>query len=912
MQPGPETTSTAQWRAAFAEAEALEGLPVLSQREAIARLAAQDMQLAHRVGLLLGGDTVQSAAETAVTHVLGNARVTMDHLLKADDQIGAYTLIRPLGKGGMADVWLAQRSDGALKRPVALKLPMTVGPAPHLAERFARERDMLAQLDHPNVARIYDAGTSANGQPFLALEFIDGVPLDLYCHTTRSTIAQRVQLIVQVAQAVHHAHSRLVLHRDLKPSNILVTREGVVKVLDFGIAKLLTEERTAEETQFTRMAGAALTPKFAAPEQLLGETVTTSTDVFALAVLLYELLSGMVPFPNQAKELGARMSTLNSPCTLLSDNAVSQDLVQASQAGSARNVKRALAGDLTAILDKALRRAPNDRYPSALAFAEDLQRYLENQPVLARQGAVVYRARKFLIRHRMPVAVAALGALVASGFGLQAFTQAQRAAQSQQRADSIDGLMESLFQGMSPDVAAKRTFTAKELLDRASVYLTTRGTVNERATNLTNARMAALYRDIGDFQEAMRLNSVLLTNAEREKNIPNQISALRELANCAWRGNDLERAQKYVDTAQLLIKTSGSSAEIERAWLANIEGSIATRSYKYDFARSRYAEAELLWRKLEPDNVEAIAWALEGQASMDRVGGDIASAKTKLNAVMALDSKYPKRGEMDRIHTRSMLATLIYLEGRFSDANPLLKRACTEVIGRLGVNHSDAHVSCFNYAYSSIRLGAWDAAQGTIDLLDTSTSYREAAGYPVRQLNALLALYQGRAEAAEAGFREIISSFSKLENTPSIADSILRFERYAAEAALRGGKTEAACATLRRIESSFVATKGEANVDVAAVRILLTVCALRAEDRTGAKALISGATQTLRTLRGEHHPFTLAAYAYSALCNDTADRTDVLRRLRSELLWQTGTQQLITLIESKRADLSLRNTPVVL
>ncbi len=912
MPPATENNSTGNWREAFAHAEALASASRDAQREALARLDADDPQLARRVALMLGGETTHANFDAAVTKVFGNARVKSEVAFKADDNIGAYTLIRSLGKGGMADVWLAQRTDGNLKRPVALKLPMAVMPSPMLAERFARERDMLAQLDHPNIARIYDAGTTDTGQPFLALEFIDGEPLDHFCRAKRSTIQERVQLIIQVAQGVHHAHSRLVLHRDLKPSNILVTREGLVKVLDFGIAKLLSEERTAEETQFTRMTGAALTPKYAAPEQCLSETVTTSTDVYAIAVVLYELLAGCVPFTDQAKDLSARMATLNNPCRLLSENAISAPQVLALDESSERQVKRALAGDLTAILDKALRRAPNDRYPSALAYAEDLERYLSYRPVLARQGAVAYRLRKFLTRHLVPVAVAAMGTLAAAGLGLQAISQSQKAAQSQSRADSIDGLMESLFQGMSPDVAAKRTFTAKELLDRASGYLTSNGTITAETALTTNSKMATLYRDIGEYRDAIKIRSAMLTEAQKSANIPQQIALLRELANCAWRGNDFTLAQGHVESAHSLIKSSGMTAPLELARLANIEGAIATRMFKYEVAKTRYAYAESLWRQYQPENVEELAWAIEGQAIVDQVNGDLKSARERYNAVVALDTQYPRRGTTDRIHTHAQLAALSYLDGRFAEANPPLKRACNDIIERLSVAHPDTHITCFNFAYSSIRLGLWDDGTKMIDTLHGNLAYRESPGKPTLQLKSLLAMYRGNAEEAEAGFKLIGSSYRQLESTPTIADNILRFERLEAEAALRAGKTAPACEMLRRVERAYIEKAGEASVNVAATRILLTVCALRNGDRAAAKLLIASASDTLQKSRGDHHPFTLAAFAYRALAGDTPQNTVETERIRNELIWQSGAQQLIEYIEDRGRQLDPSRTPVVL
>jgi serine/threonine-protein kinase len=210
-------------------------------------------------------------------------------------QIGPYRLVRQLGHGGMGVVWLAERADGALKRPVALKLPMTPLHHARLSERFARERDILAQLTHPQIARLYDAGMADGGQPYLAVEYVDGEAITAYCDRQVLGVTARLKLFLDVLRAVQYAHTNLVVHRDLKPSNILVTKDGQVRLLDFGIAKLLTEGQAAE-TELTRVGGRALTPAYASPEQVASEPITTASDVYSLGVLLCELLTGERPY----------------------------------------------------------------------------------------------------------------------------------------------------------------------------------------------------------------------------------------------------------------------------------------------------------------------------------------------------------------------------------------------------------------------------------------------------------------------------------------------------------------------------------------------------------------------------------------------------------------------------------------
>ncbi len=320
----------------------------------------------------------------------------------AGELIGPYRLLSPLGQGGMGAVWLAERSDGQLKRQVALKLPHLIWGAA-VAERLARERDILATLSHPHIARLYDAGVDAHGRPYLAMEVVQGQPIDVYCNEHALTVAQRLQLLLQVATAVAHAHARLVVHRDLKPANILVTEEGQVRLLDFGIAKLLEGDHT-QETALTQHAGAAMTLDYASPEQIRGEPLTTASDVYSLAVVAYEMLAGARPYRlkrGSAAELEEAIAT--------------SEPALGSATATSFTAKKALRGDLDAILHHALKKPPQDRYASVEALAQDIERHLLSEPVLARPDSRTYRAARFMQRHRMPVAagVVTMVALVA-------------------------------------------------------------------------------------------------------------------------------------------------------------------------------------------------------------------------------------------------------------------------------------------------------------------------------------------------------------------------------------------------------------------------------------------------------------------------------------------------------------------
>ena len=319
-------------------------------------------------------------------------------------RVGAYQLVAKIGAGGMGTVWAAERADGLLSRRVALKLPHVVwGDA--FTERLTRERRILATLEHEHIARLYDAGLDDHGRPYIAMELVTGEPIDVYCRSHELAVADRVALMLQVMVAVAHAHSRLVVHRDLKPSNILVTQEGQVKLLDFGIAKLL-EPDDAEATDLTQRAGRALTPDYASPEQIRGDPPGTSSDVYSLGVVAYELLAGAKPYPLR-RGTAAKL-----------EEAITRDELRlASDSAATPATRKALRGDLDAILQRALKKEVPERYASVDTFADDFSRYLRGEPVQARPDSRAYRLRRFAGRHRLVVSMttALLVSLVVGG-----------------------------------------------------------------------------------------------------------------------------------------------------------------------------------------------------------------------------------------------------------------------------------------------------------------------------------------------------------------------------------------------------------------------------------------------------------------------------------------------------------------
>ncbi len=429
-----------------------------------------------------GAEGPRDALGSSVARVAADALDSMRRD-RPGDRIGPWRLERLLAEGGMGEVWLAQRSDGVVQRNVALKLPRAEWVDRGLTARIARERAILARLQHPHIAVLYDAGLGDDGRPYLALEYVDGVPINTWCE--RLELREILRLFVQLARAVAHAHAQLVIHRDLKPGNVLVTADGTPKLLDFGISKLLEgDEIAADTTEITRQSGHRLTLAYAAPEQVLAQPVGVACDVYALGVMLFELLTGQRLYTN--KEGRA-----------LEDEILRGEPRRPSDVASDRSRARALRGDLDAIVLTALRRESSQRYSSAGRLADDIESYLAGEPVRARPDSRLYRWRKFVARHALPLS-AALAAVVALGVGLGvALWQAERAT-------ALNTFLLSLIRHADPN-ASRQTRTADLALLAAiedKIEQEFKGSAEERLR--LRLTVGEAYRNRGEMMAARR------------------------------------------------------------------------------------------------------------------------------------------------------------------------------------------------------------------------------------------------------------------------------------------------------------------------------------------------------------------------------------------------------------------------
>jgi eukaryotic-like serine/threonine-protein kinase len=459
--------------------------------------------------------------------------------LAAGTLVGPYRLLREIGQGGMASVWLAERADGLLERRIALKLPHLSWGAAAFADRMARERNILGSLTHPNIARLYDAGLADDGRPFLALEYVDGEPIDAFAKAKDLTVRARVELIVQVARAVAHAHARLVVHRDLKPSNILVDAAGQAHLLDFGIAKLVDPLHGDDAAAATQMQGRALTPDYASPEQVRGDAIGTASDIYSLGVVMFELLAGERPY---------RLKRSLGPVALV--EAIEQAAVpRVSAAAADPAVQRQLAGDLDAIVARTLAKVSTERYATIDALADDLERHLRGEPVRARPDSRWYLAERWVRRHKVETAVAAAiivavpagavaqaAVLVAIGIGAavalwqmrEARRQAEAAKREAERADEVKDFVLSILHGASTDAGAGAATTATDVLKSARKRIDTelagRPAIKVELLNAIGFGLFGLGQ-LADADAAMR-QALELANRELGARHPHTVAAM--------------------------------------------------------------------------------------------------------------------------------------------------------------------------------------------------------------------------------------------------------------------------------------------------------------------------------------------------------------------------------------------------
>ncbi len=668
-------------------------LPEARQKTFVLDECGDDWELAEAVLSLLRAERESEGLFQAPDS--GTAREALEDLAALDsesvdgivpDRVGSYRIIREIGRGGMGSVFLAERADADFQQRVAVKVLRRGIDTDDIVRRFLAERRILATLTHPNIARLLDGGSTADGRPFVALEYVDGTPITDYCDATGLALAQRLEVFLRVTDAIRYAHSKLVVHRDLKPSNILVTREGRVKLLDFGIAKILAGDASDPDgSALTRTGAKVFTPDYASPEQLRGEPVTTASDVYQLGILLCVLLTGRRPFERRREPStsGADAdSAVTRPSTMIGGEDVTAGVVAQQRATTPERLRRALRGDLDTIVQKALRDEPERRYASAEQLAEDVRRYLDGRPVLARPDTLAYRSGKFLRRHRwvVPAAVAALLLLIgyvgiSARYTVQLERERNAARLEADRAEEVQRFLVELFQSPDPFAPANaergRSITVAEALDigaeRVLSELNDRPRIQARLLDA----IAAVYGSLGVPEKALPLGERALALHERLDG--HASDAYRTaLANIAG----YEGAAGHADTAlalfqrrmRMALADSGASPTD----LAEAHQQLAEH-LNMRMGRPADAERELRLGLALADSVELPANTV---AALNRVLSDVLGTLGR-----------PAEAEP---HARTALALTQQALGAQSADAAIAHESLAKVLGALNRNHEAA------------------------------------------------------------------------------------------------------------------------------------------------------------------------------------------------------------------------------
>ena len=836
----------------------------------------------------------------------------------AGQRLGAYTLQEAIGEGGMGSVWLARRDDGRFEGVVAVKLLSLSMQGEARAERFRREGHILARLAHPHIARLLDAGVSPSGQPYLVLEHVRGRHIDVHCNEDRLALDDRIRLFLTLLDAVQHAHGQLVVHRDIKPSNVMVDEHGQLKLLDFGIAKLMTADGHTDslsEQPLTQQAGNLLSPGYAAPEQLQSGAVSTATDVYALGVLLYVLLCGHHPTTRPGSSAAQALhDTLQRDPPPMSQAMRGDEAAAAARKLREPALRRALAGDLDNIAAKALRRVPAERYATAAAFADDLRRHLARQPVLARKPGAGYLLRRFVQRHRIPVAATALGTVLIGGFAAKAWQEQQSARLSQTQAQTVDGLLQSLFRGMGPDVASSRSFSAKELLDRAQSFLDSRADVDPATRRAARLRMASLYRDVGAYKEAATAFQAEAAEAKRLQDPAAHAMALWQWGKVTMWALDYDSTGKIVAELELVVAADPHRTPGIEARLALLQGELALNTRRVAPAQQALTRAELLLAQA-PD-LELSARAAHAQGLAARLALDVEAARQHFKRAAALCAQRGEEAVVDRLNVASDLGSLENSAGQHAAAVEVLTPLYTDMRARLGPDHPSTINTVSELAMAELRQGHFEALQTWLSRLRGSASAADAWREDhASLLQAMAWMYSGQAARAEPELRRLLAALLRDEGGISAATEPVR--RLHAESLLRLGRTAEALAALRLTEVNLLQLSRPGHPSVSSAQVLLGVALAREGDLPGARAKWSAAAPALAKELGMAHPFSLAAASYAALLADPAPQpSSRAQPLNEQLLralgWQDEAPVLATWLKTTGARRDWRRLPVAL
>ncbi len=715
--------------------------------------------------------------QTGSNQITGSARWT-------GRQLGPYQLLHMIGAGGMGEVYLAERIDHEFEQRVAIKLVRRSLMPMDVHARLRTERQILANLQHPYIARLLDGGTAGDGTPYLVMEYIDGIPIDMYCDRHRLSIEQRLQLFCKVCSAVQYSHQSLIVHRDLKANNILVTSEGEPKLLDFGIAKLLNVEFGTVNSNLTQQEWRVMTPAHASPEQVRGDVITTSSDIYVLGLLLYELLCGRraITIPPQCRLQEVEQLICQqippAPSTMLTRTAASapqlmHDVAQCRRT-NLRSLNRTLHGDLDNIVMMALRKEPQRRYTTSSQFADDVQRWLSHQPVLASRDSWAYRTRKFVHRHRLAVSASVAILFLLTAFSILTFRQAQAIARQRDaanmernRAEQVSSFLVDLFELSDPARSRGNELKARELLDAGArrVDNDLQSLPATRATLLHT--IGRVYNSLGLYKEANAALEKSLTirkqlYSEQHEEVTASLNALSETQIALGQLDDAEHGlQQAIHSSQLLH----GKAAAEQANSLRLLGRVALERGDFDTAEQRFKQA------MHAYDVLGLGNSIDKAAVMSELGKALsdeykeADAEPWLRAALKIGTTTLGNDHPLVAEQMSRLADALEGQGKYTEAASWFHQALTIKRHVLGTEHPDTIDTMENYGNFLRRNGNYaeaksilsEALQINIRLYGNNHQY---VGYD-RVNIGLLDYDQGDYSNAEQEFRSALGIYAR-------------------------------------------------------------------------------------------------------------------------------------------------------
>ncbi|MEM1204153.1 MAG: tetratricopeptide repeat protein [Acidobacteriota bacterium] len=777
------------------------------------------------------------------------------------ERVGPYRVLGELGSGGMGRVVLACRDDDVFERNVAIKIVHGGHGNAHVLKRFVAERQILAHLNHPNIAQLYDGGATADGRPYFVMEPVFGLPVDRFCDSKRLGLAARLALFEKICEAVRYAHRNLVVHRDLKPSNILVTDGGVPKLLDFGIAKVLSAE---DDTPHTRTRLRVMTPSYASPEQVEGGPITTATDVYSLGVLLYELLTGRLPYRFE----GERPADLRRAWAQALPERPSRALAVDVGGSEGRRLRRQLATDLDNIVLKALRIEPDRRYPSVDALADDLVRLRTGHPVRARAQTFPYRAAKLLSRHRLAAVAAAACVVLLVAVSALTVLHSLRLAEERRQTAQVADFVISLFD--DPRAGAPRRgerISAEEILRRGRLRIDS----SEASPEVRATLLAAVGRaNVGLFEipEARRHLTAALRIRRLElgqDDHPQIASILADLAFTNYcNGNLLASERIYRDALRrLALHHGGDSAPVAEA---NI-GLARTLSGRGDFREARWRAAEALRiRERLGDDVEGTLEAGNMLASMNSQLGNSARAEALYRR--SVDAA---RGRSDldvqRARALSGLGWILVRRGELTEAGPKIDEALRlrgTLLGEANPYYANTLALKAMWLEAS---GELDDAEATIARFVDINASLGGPRHPVvlsgRAFQARLWSRQGR-QGAETALRSVIHAGA--ETLGEAHGDLHLWRSWLAEHLHGAGRDDEAHPIFEAALAEATQAFGEGHPDVAQIRIGLGSMLADLGDREAAVPLLQKAVDDLERTYGPRHPKLVEARDALRLC----------------------------------------------